>query len=246
MKTKKISLTEFKKLVKNIIKEESSKKKMIRESWEGVDADNETSLFEYGFVAKQRPDKDYSDEWFVLYDAGNNKFDTGHIRETELDNIVLGKEWANEKDIQSLLKFVDSDRESWLQSGFVNKLSDLISYFGVENIMGSSYGGFSQEEAEQMLMQESVKPKTQKIKLSEVKELVRKSLKEGDEKKFVLAIDKQSNRYFVTKKDDNYYIVVNEKTKEVSNIEVGLAKQIFRAVGDANDYENKEFNQLIK
>jgi hypothetical protein len=183
MRTKKISLTEFRKLVKNIIKEEASKKKIIRESWEGVDADNETSLFEYGFVAKQRPDKDYPDEWFVLYDAGNNKFDTGHIRETELDNIVLGKEWANEKDIQSLLKFVDSDRESWLQSSFVNKLSDLISYFGVENVMGSSYGGFSKEEAEQMLMQESVKPKTQKIKLSEVRQMVRKSLRENNQKK---------------------------------------------------------------
>jgi len=229
MRTKKISLTEFRKLVKNIIKEEASKKKIIRESWEGVDADNETSLFEYGFVAKQRPDKDYPDEWFVLYDAGNNKFDTGHIRETELDNIVLGKEWANEKDIQSLLKFVDSDRESWLQSSFVNKLSDLISYFGVENVMGSSYGGFSKEEAEQMLMQESVKPKTQKIKLSEVRQMVRKSLREayGDKKdypKLHIFVDgeyKGSTTWSKNKKEakDKYI----EKNKEVDPKKVTIA-----------------------
>lgn len=193
MATKKITLTELKSLVKNIIKEEQSKKKrIIKESWEGVDADLETSLFEYGFVAKQRPDKDYSDEYFVLYDAGNNKYDTGHIRESELNNIVLGKEWAKENDILKFLSFVGSDLEDWLQTSFVNKLSDLISYWGVENIMGSSYGGFSKEEAEKMLenpMQESIKPKTQKIKLSEVRELVRKMIKEEQSKKLNEGID---------------------------------------------------------
>lgn len=187
MGTKKITLTELKSLVKNIVKEEQSKKKrVIKESWEGVDGDLETSLFEYGFVAKQRPDKDYSDEWFVLYNAGRDNFDTGHIRESELDNIILGKEWADEEDINSFLDFVGSDKESWLTSGFINKLSDLISYWGVENIMGSSYGGFSKEEAEKMLMSESIKPKTQKIKLSEVRQLVRKMIKEeyGDKRDY--------------------------------------------------------------
>ncbi len=181
-KSQKIKLTELRQLVKQIIKEEKGNKRVIKESWEGVDSDLETSLFEYGFVAKQRPNKDYPDEWFVLYDAGNSKFDTGHIRENELNNIVLGKEWAKPKDIEQFLGFIGSDLENWLQSSFTNKLSDVLSYWGAENVMGSSYGGFSKEEAEQMLMTESVKPKTQKIKLSELRQMVKGMLKEGNEK----------------------------------------------------------------
>jgi hypothetical protein len=219
MTTKKITLTELRSLVKNIIKEEQSKKKsVIKESWEGVDGDLETSLFEYGFVAKQRPNKDYSDEWFILYDAGRDNFDTGHIRESELNNILLGKDWADEDDILQFLSFVGSDLEDWLQTSFVNKLSDMISYWGVENIMGSSYGGFSREEAEKMLMSESYKSKT--IKLSEVRQLVRKMIMEEkgkispelNNKITKLAQEKYKKNNGKTKVDfDKFY---NESIKE--------------------------------
>ncbi len=60
-----------------------------------------------------------------------------------------------------------------------------------------------------------------------------------------MVIDKQSNRYFLTKKDDNKYIVINERTKEVSEIEHSLAKQLFRLVGDATDMENNMMNKII-
>ena len=214
-KTQKIKLTELRQLVKQIIKEEQSNKKVIKESWEGVDRDLETSLFEYGFVTKQRPDKDYPDEWFVLYDAGNNKFDTGHIRETELNNIVLGKEWAKPKDIEEFLSFVGTDLEDWLQSSFTNKLSDVLSYWGPDNIMGSSYGGFSKEEAEQMLMQESTKPKTQKIKLSEVRQLVKGTLKEGSEK---------TKKYEITF-EDVFDFSVTKKTVDLTDSQYEKAKK---------------------
>jgi ribosomal protein L31E len=204
MKTQKIKLTELKSLVKNILKEEQTKKKkVIKESWEGVDADLETSLFEYGFVAKNKS----GDEYFVLYDAGNGKYDTGHIRETELNDIVLGKEWAKEKDILQFLSFVGSDLEDWLQTSFVNKLSDLISYWEVENIMGSSYGGFSKEEAEKMLMDESYKPKSKTIKLSEVRQLVRKMIMEENSK-----ISPELNNK-ITKLAQEKYKKNNGKTK---------------------------------
>jgi len=180
--SKKIKLSELKEIVKKVIKEESEPNQ-LKESWEGVDRDLETSLFEYGFVARQNDNRDYDDEWFVLYDIGENRFDTGHIRESELDNIVLGKEWADNDDVQSFLEFTGSSKEDWLKSPFVNKLSNLLSYFGYQNLMGTSYGGFSKDDAEQMLMEESYKPKTKKIKLKEFKELVKNVIKDEYQRK---------------------------------------------------------------
>jgi hypothetical protein len=247
MKTQKIKLSELRQLVKQIIKEEQSNKKVIKESWEGVDRDLETSLFEYGFVTKQRPDKDYPDEWFVLYDAGNNKFDTGHIRETELNNIVLGKEWAKPEDIEEFLSFVGSDLEDWLQSSFINKLSDVLSYWGAENVMGSSYGGFSKEEAEQMLMTESVKPKTRKIKLSELRELVKGMLKE--ESNFYP--EKKEMRYsnIANIKDNlnslnNYFIKISPHIKDMSderkNVSYNEFADMWRRLEKSLDLINNE------
>jgi hypothetical protein len=93
--------------------------------------------------------------------------------------------------------------------------------------------------------------KTDKDKLFEAFEKVCKVklIKEENhenKKNFSLVIDKQSNRYFLTKKDNNKYIIINEKTKEISEIEHNLAKQLFRIVGDATDIENSQINKLIK
>jgi len=112
--------------------------------WQGLDLDLETSLFEYGFVAVQLPDRDYPDEWFVIYDFGNHKqFGTSHIREKELDDLVSGKEWANKEDILQFFKYMDrmgvNTVEQWKAAPMVMKLGDLISYWGTENILGTQY-----------------------------------------------------------------------------------------------------------
>lgn len=109
--------------------------------WQGTDRDLETSLFEYGFVAVQLPDRDYPDEWFVVYDFGNHEqFGTSHVREKELDDLVSGKEWASENDIANFLEMEGVDTVAqWKDSPFVNKLSELMSYWGNENILGSDY-----------------------------------------------------------------------------------------------------------
>lgn len=122
--------------------------------WEGVDANLEISLFEYGFVASQPEEKDYSDEWFVIYKIDNNNFGTGWIREAELNNIVSGNDWANEEDVQKFLSFVGQDFNSWLNSTFINKMSDVINYWGVDNIMGTEYSPMDKEEALQKINQE--------------------------------------------------------------------------------------------
>ena len=120
-------------------------------SWTGVDADLETSLFEYGAVAKQPEEKDYTDEWFVLYSVGQDVFDTGWKRESELDAIVNLEDWANSESIDGFLSTIDSTKEKWLELSFINKFNDLVSYFGIENIMGTSYNIISKDDASLML-----------------------------------------------------------------------------------------------
>lgn len=119
--------------------------------WQGTDVDLETSLFEYNFVAKQRADKDHPDEWFVLYKMGNNAFGTGHIRESELDDLINGKEWMKEEDIERTLSYVGMTKKEWLKESFINKLSDLLSYWGNEEIMGSDYNPLDKKGALKMI-----------------------------------------------------------------------------------------------
>jgi hypothetical protein len=110
----------------------------LDKNYKGIDADLETSLEEYGFVARPIT-VDYPDEFFVIYKMGENQYGSGHIRESELDAIVNGTEWASDEDINSMLDTVSSTKEDWMNLSFEFKLNDLISYWGTENIMGTDY-----------------------------------------------------------------------------------------------------------
>jgi hypothetical protein len=108
--------------------------------WKGVDADLQTSLFEYDFVAVQLPDRDHPDEWLVVYQIGNNAFGKGWIREKDLNDLVDGKEWMKKDDIISFMRTVGSPSvANWKSYHFLTKLSDLTGYFGWESIMGTDY-----------------------------------------------------------------------------------------------------------
>ena len=110
----------------------------LDKNYQGTDADLETSLEEYGFVA--RPIKvDYEDEYFVIYKMGDNQYGSGHIRESELDAIVNGSEWASEEDVASMLDTIGATKEEWFKLSFTHKFSDLVSYWGTENIIGTDY-----------------------------------------------------------------------------------------------------------
>lgn len=119
----------------------------MSEEWVGPDQDLETSLFEYGVVAKQLDTKDYDDEWFVLYCIAPNAFGTGHIRESELDGLIDGKDWMDETNVRSFLSFVGMSKKEWKKSSFMGKLSDLISYCGTANILGEDYYPMTEKEA---------------------------------------------------------------------------------------------------
>ena len=110
----------------------------LDKKYEGVDSDLLTSLEEYGFVARPIT-VDYDDEYFVIYKIDKNQYGSGHVRESELDAIVNGTEWASEEDVDSMLETTGSSKEEWMNLSFISKLSDLISYWGTENVIGTDY-----------------------------------------------------------------------------------------------------------
>jgi hypothetical protein len=110
----------------------------LDKNYQGTDVNLETSLEEYGFVARPIT-VDYADEYFVIYKMDDNQYGSGHIRESELDAIVNGTEWASEDDVNSMLETVGASKQEWMDLPFTSKFSDLVSYWGTENIMGTDY-----------------------------------------------------------------------------------------------------------
>lgn len=111
--------------------------------FEGTDVDLETSMEEYGLLVSKETDK--NGQHACLYKhAYNGTFDVGYLSEKEVNNF-LNESWFNKEDF---LSYVGMTESKWIDMMFVNKVSDLLSYYGYENIFGSSYGDvFSTEEA---------------------------------------------------------------------------------------------------
>jgi hypothetical protein len=111
----------------------------------GVDVNREISLMEYGFIA-QKNTKDYPDEYFVIYHMDNDAFGTGYVRESDLDSLIKGEEWAEADSIKSFLSFVGSTLEEWLELEFVTKLSDCLNYWGYADVIGMDYSPMSESD----------------------------------------------------------------------------------------------------
>lgn len=113
--------------------------KTITNLWHGTDANNEISLFEYGILVRE----DEKDSFTVVYSIGNDKFDTATITNTEC-NYLTKESWF---DMDSFLSFVGCTSDEWYNSPIANKLSDMLQYYGYENIFGGSwYGGMNEDE----------------------------------------------------------------------------------------------------
>lgn len=119
----------------------------IESKWEGVDADLQTSLEEYGFVATVNENCTEEGEHFVIYKIDSDNFSYGYVTESALNDLINAKEWASEEDVESFIDTVGMSKEEWLGLHFVSKLSDVISYWGIENIMGTSTDALSREWA---------------------------------------------------------------------------------------------------
>ena len=114
-------------------------------TFEGIDKDLETSLFEYNVIASKEEHEDGSGTHLVVYKINDDNYGTGHISEKQLNGYVLGDEFPDAKDIRGFLRWSDSIKEDWLKQSFIQKLYDLISYWGYENIMGVDYSPVNKE-----------------------------------------------------------------------------------------------------
>ena len=117
--------------------------------YQGQDTDLKISLFEYGLICKHVT-KDYPDEYHVIAKIRTNPdiFDSGYFRESELNNLMLGQDWASQGDIAGVLSCVGLDLNEWLKLSFISKLSDLVGYFSIENFISPSRGTFEITEVE--------------------------------------------------------------------------------------------------
>lgn len=108
-------------------------------TFEGIDKSLEISLFEYNVIASKEEHEDGSGTHFVVYKIDDDNYGTGHISEKTVNGYVLGDEFPDSTDIRRFLRWSDSTKEDWLKQSFIQKLYDLISYWGYENIIGTDY-----------------------------------------------------------------------------------------------------------
>lgn len=108
----------------------------------GIDMSLETSLFEYGIVCQFN---ESLNEYFCLYKVTEDIFDWGYKSVEDCDKLVNGSEWMSSDDITSFLEFNGTSKEDWLNQPIHQKIHNLYSYYGYENIFGTCYQGLSKD-----------------------------------------------------------------------------------------------------
>ena len=101
---------------------------------EGPDASIEISLKEYGIAWKIE-----ETETRFYYGTGHNGAEYIHFDFADLENdldVHSEYSWANFK---AVMDFVGQDPVDWEKLPLTGKIQDLNSYYGVENIFGSTY-----------------------------------------------------------------------------------------------------------
>ena len=109
----------------------------------GIDASLETSLFEYGLIWHENDQDGDTKFIYGIRNTGDsyNLFDYGFYNEKQFTDLI-DSSWF---DLNGLLSCVGENKENWLTRRLGDRISDCLSYYGFENIFGSSYGGFEIE-----------------------------------------------------------------------------------------------------
>jgi hypothetical protein len=101
----------------------------------GIDADSDTSLFEYGLLIK-----DCGHELRVIYGVDAKQNEYGEMVYYNFDTMIVDKEDIDNKineswfDKERFLSFVGATEKEWLAFDYASKIFDLIKYYGYENI----------------------------------------------------------------------------------------------------------------
>lgn len=120
---------------------------MDKSKFFGPDASNEISLLEYGVLVYSEPHIDGSGTHFVIYKQGHDQYGTAHVSESDINNLVSGKDWASDDDCKEYLECCGQSLKEWLQMAFPHKLQSLVSYWGPLNIYGQDCCPMSESEA---------------------------------------------------------------------------------------------------
>lgn len=112
--------------------------------YSGIDKSNEISLYEYGLLCKVTDNNIHCYYGTGSDESGNyNKFDCIDTSEEDI-NSIISDDWFHLDDI---LSFVGMTEEQFMNEEPINKIHDMLQYYGYENIFGSCYSSFEIENA---------------------------------------------------------------------------------------------------
>jgi hypothetical protein len=115
--------------------------------YDGVDANLETSLYEYGLIWKKFTRGNHKGNYHFIYGV-EISMKTGEYVSFDWGDIKIDcnpKEEWNFVDWKAILSFIgyEGEEERYFQGDMLPQIvADLISYYGYENIFGSSYYPF--------------------------------------------------------------------------------------------------------
>lgn len=105
--------------------------KLEKLGFEGIDVSLEISLFEYGMAWVRD-----GDDWHFIF-ARDGIFDNGTFLVTTDWRKEFG--WISTADFLSFLCYMGTNEEHFDERPFPNKVYDLTSYWGWENVFGGAY-----------------------------------------------------------------------------------------------------------
>lgn len=104
----------------------------------GGDASLAESLFCYGLIVrKEKATDEYAIVYVTQWEGADEPklFDVSFMSRKEILDIVEYS-WF---DIKAVLSYTGLSREGFMEGDIVNIITDMISFYGCENIFGSSY-----------------------------------------------------------------------------------------------------------
>ena len=110
--------------------------KLEKKGFEGIDVNLEISLFEYGMIARDKGNElqvIYVTEWIDFEKP--KYFDVSYISFDGL-NSIINDSWFDKKEFLDFLGITETE---FKESPKIMMLYNYISYYGTENILGSSY-----------------------------------------------------------------------------------------------------------
>ena len=107
-------------------------------AYQGCDTNLEESLFCYGLIWK-RIGKDYR---FIYGVSGNDNGEYNRFNWATMPINTNIKEECNWADFDAVLSSVGMTESEWLTMPLPQQISDLLSYYGCENVFGSGYYSF--------------------------------------------------------------------------------------------------------